>query len=167
MDFEKKSEIKEVNIAATILKIQEKKTQKGNSYAIVKFSDLSCIFELFIFSDLFELNRSIIQEGKSLLLTIYRNMNDNENRFKKINVKKITSLGDVLNKPINEITFEIKTLDQVEYLQNFLKNEGNTKVKLNFHDKQNSYNFKLNKNRKITRQNINDLKNMEISAIIE
>ena len=53
-DFENNNEIVESNVAATVLKIQEKKTQKGTSYAIVKFSDLSCIFELFIFSDLFE-----------------------------------------------------------------------------------------------------------------
>ena len=38
-------------VSATIIKVQEKKTQKGNSYAIIKFSDLSNVFELFIFSD--------------------------------------------------------------------------------------------------------------------
>ena len=32
-------------VAATILKIQEKKTQKGTSYAIIKFSDLKLIFK--------------------------------------------------------------------------------------------------------------------------
>ena len=42
-------EIKNSNIAATLLKIQEKKTQKGNSYAIIKLTDLSSVFELFIF----------------------------------------------------------------------------------------------------------------------
>ena len=40
-------------VAATILKIQEKKTQKGTSYAIIKFSDLASVFELFVFSDTF------------------------------------------------------------------------------------------------------------------
>ena len=32
---------------------KEKKTQKGNSYAILKLTDLSSVFELFIFSDNF------------------------------------------------------------------------------------------------------------------
>ena len=166
-DFENKLDVIEGNIVATILKVQEKKTQKGTSYAIVKFSDLSCIFELFIFSDLFELNRAIIQEGKSLMLTIYKNIQDKENRFKKINVRKITSLEEVVSKPIKEITLEIKNLNQIDYLKNFLKNEGTTKVRLNFRDKKNNYFFELNKNRKITRQNINELKNKEISAIID
>ena len=166
-DFENKLDVIEGNIVATILKVQEKKTQKGTSYAIVKFSDLSCIFELFIFSDLFELNRAIIQEGKSLMLTIYKNIQDKENRFKKINVRKITSLEEVVSKPIKEITLEIKNLNQIDYLKNFLKDEGTTKVRLNFRDKKNNYFFELNKNRKITRQNINELKNKEISAIID
>ena len=32
------------NIACTVLKTQEKKTQKGTSYAIIKFSDLNSVF---------------------------------------------------------------------------------------------------------------------------
>ena len=101
------------------------------------------------------------------MLTIYKNIQDKENRFKKINVRKITSLEEVVNKPIKEITLEIKNLNQIDYLKNFLKDEGITKVRLNFRDKKNNYFFELNKNRKITRQNINDLKNREISAIID
>ena len=49
-DFDLKNDVLSSNIACTVLKVQEKKTQKGNSYAIVKFSDLSNVFELFIFS---------------------------------------------------------------------------------------------------------------------
>ena len=63
-DFNIAQDIKESNIAATVLKVQEKKTQKGNSYAIVKFSDLSSVFELFIFSDIFEMNRKLLVEWK-------------------------------------------------------------------------------------------------------
>ena len=70
MDFNNAKEIAETNIAATVLKTQEKKTQKGNSYAIVKFSDLSSVFELFIFSDIFEMNRDLLVEGNSLIITL-------------------------------------------------------------------------------------------------
>ena len=48
-EFNLINESKEVNIAATVLKIQEKKTQKGNSYAIVKFSDLSSVLNYLFF----------------------------------------------------------------------------------------------------------------------
>ena len=61
---------KQCNIAATLLKVQEKKTSKGNSYAIIKFTDLSSVFELFIFSEVLESNREKLKEGNSLLITL-------------------------------------------------------------------------------------------------
>ena len=72
-DFENNKDILSSNIACTVLKVQEKKTQKGNSYAIVKFSDLSNVFELFIFSDIFEINRDNLIEGNSLMITLIKN----------------------------------------------------------------------------------------------
>ena len=90
--FNTNEEYKDNNIAATLLKIQERKTQKGNSYAIIKFTDLSSVFELFIFSDMLELNRDSLIEGNSIILTLSKNVSEDENRFKRINVKKIASL---------------------------------------------------------------------------
>ena len=78
-------------VAATILKIQEKKTQKGTSYAIIKFSDLGGVFELFLFSDILELNRENIKEGKSVILNIFKNFNNGDQKV-RTNVKKIITL---------------------------------------------------------------------------
>ena len=64
--FNLNDEIKDSNIAATLLKISERKTAKGNSYAVLKLTDLTSVFELFIFSDILELNREILKEGNSL-----------------------------------------------------------------------------------------------------
>ena len=75
-DFITNKNQSESMVASTILKIQEKKTQKGTSYAIIKFSDLGGVFELFVFSDIFELNRDNIKEGKSVIVTLYKNFND-------------------------------------------------------------------------------------------
>ena len=49
------------NISATLLKVQEKKTAKGNAYAILNLTDLNSVFEIFIFSDLLKLNREILK----------------------------------------------------------------------------------------------------------
>ena len=46
-DFEN-SKDKDSFVAGTIMSVKEKKTIKGNSFAIVKFSDLSKVFELFL-----------------------------------------------------------------------------------------------------------------------
>ena len=83
-DFENNIDILSSNIACTVLKVQEKKTQKGSSYAIVKFSDLSNVFELFIFSEIFENNRDNLFEGNSLMITLIKNYSDNDKSQKKL-----------------------------------------------------------------------------------
>ena len=60
-EFNLDEALKDGVIATTVLKIQEKKNQKGLSYAIIKFTDLGGVFELFIFSDLFEQKREILK----------------------------------------------------------------------------------------------------------
>ena len=106
--FISKEDLKDSNIAATLLKVQERKTAKGNSYAVLKLTDLSSVFELFIFSDVLELNREILKEGNSLILTLFKNISNDENRLTRINVQKIASLKDLFNSPINEVSFKIK-----------------------------------------------------------
>ena len=52
-------------LSGTVMAIQEKKTAKGMPFAIVKFSDLSRMFEFFIFSELLVTNRDKLKPGKS------------------------------------------------------------------------------------------------------
>ena len=123
--------LKDTNIAATLLKIQERKTSKGNSYAVLKLTDLTSVFELFIFSDLLELNREILKEGNSFILTVIKSISNEDNRFKRINVQKIASLKDLLNKPIKEVTFKLKSLKNLMKYQKFLSKNGETTIKIN------------------------------------
>jgi DNA polymerase-3 subunit alpha len=161
--FNTENEIKEKNIAATLLKIQERKTQKGNSYAIIKFTDLSRVFELFIFSDILELNRSALIEGNSLILTLSKNISDNENRFKRINVKKIASLKDLFNKEILEVEFSLNDTKQINEISNLVDNKGKTEVKIKIRDQNKDLVFKLKNKRLVDRKSINNLKNQDIS----
>ena len=161
-----KEDIKNINIAATLLKIQERKTSKGNSYAVLKLTDLSSVFELFIFSDLLEVNREILKEGESLILTVQKSISNEDNRLKRINVLKIASLKDLLNKPISEITFNLQSIDELNEISKFLLKKGETLIKINLKDKINSYNFQLENRRNIDRKTLNLLRNREISAII-
>ena len=156
----------DANIAATVLKVQEKKTQSGNSYAIVKFSDLSCVFELFIFSETFEINRKILTEGNSLYISLLKNKSHEANRFKKINVIKIILLKDIINKPINEATFILKNSNSFDNI-NFLSENGKTKVKFYVNENGKKLVFKLRNKRKVDKNAFNDLKNKGISTLIE
>ncbi len=164
--FESDDQIKEVNIAATLLKVQERKTSKGNAYAVLKLTDLSRVFELFIFSDILESNREILKEGSSLILTLAKTILEDENKTKRINVRKITSLKDLFNSSIKEITLNIKSKDQLDKILSFLDKKGQTVVNINFSNDNESYNFKLKNLRNIDRKSINLLRNREISLNI-
>ena len=165
-DYINNDDYKNANIAATLLKIQERKTSKGNSYAVLKLTDLNNVFELFIFSDVLETNRELLKEGNSLILRLTKSSNQDENRFRRINVQKISSLKDVLNKPIEEVTFNLKSLKELEEISKFLEEKGNTLINIKFrNDEQNMF-LRLEKKRKLDRKSINILRNMEISAVI-
>ena len=164
--FNNNDDLKNTNIVATLLKIQERKTAKGNSYAVLKLTDLTSVFELFIFSDILELNREILKEGSSFILTLVKSLSEEENRFKRINVQKIVSLKDLLNKPIEEVTFKLKSLKELDELSKFLPKNGDTLIKIKLSDENNDFNFQLKNKRNIDRKTINLLRNKEISAII-
>ncbi len=164
--FTSSKEIKDANVAATLLKVQERKTQKGNAYAIIKFTDLSSVFELFVFSDMLELNRDTLIEGNSLILTLNKNLDENENRFKRINIRKIAPLKDLFNKPISTVEFNVKNIKKINDILPFINNDGLTEIKIKIEDKDNNLTFKLKNKRKIDRKSLNILKNDDISLTI-
>ena len=154
--------IKDANIAATLLKISERKTAKGNSYGVIKFTDLTSVFELFVFSDILELNREILIEGSSLIITLIKTISNDENKLKRINVQKIASLKDLFNKPVNEIIFNIKSVKDLNKISDLVREEGPTDVKINIRDSNKDICFKLKNKRHIDRKAINILRNNDI-----
>jgi len=164
--FNSSDDIKDANIAATLLKVQERKTAKGNSYAVLKLTDLSSVFELFIFSDTLELNRENLKEGSSLILTLIKSISNDENRLKRINVQKIGSLKDLFNSPINEVSFEVKSDNEINEISNFIKENGKTTVNITLSDNNKLLEFKLKNNRNLDRKSLNLLRNKDISSSI-
>ncbi len=165
-NFISNEDLKDSNIAATLLKVQERKTAKGNSYAVLKLTDLSSVFELFIFSDVLESNREILKEGSSLILTLFKNISNDENRLTRINVQKIASLKDLFNSPIKEVLFEIQSEEQIEKISTILKDKGKTIVNINLFTEDNIHKFRLKNTRKLDRKSLNLLRNQEIQALI-
>ena len=148
----------EANLAATVLKINERKTQKGNSYAVVKLTDLGGVFELFIFSDILELNRNILKEGNSLLITVIRDFDNPDNRFRRINVKKIVSLKEISNKSFAKITLEISDFENFNNLSDILKEKGETSVRIKIIENKKNLVFELTNKRKINKDTLRILK---------
>ena len=165
-DFKDNLDISDANIAATILKVQEKKTQRGNSYAIVKFSDRKAVFELFIFSDLLEMNREFLKEGYSFIITVNKNISDENNRFKRFNVKKISPLKNLINKPINGVIISISNEKNLKEIDKILHKLGDTSVKIKIVSDNKELIFNLKNKRYIDRNQINMLRNQGINTNI-
>ena len=165
-EFNLNDEIKDANIASTLLKVQERKTAKGNSYAVLKLTDLTSVFELFIFSDILELNREILIEGNSLILTLVKSISNDENRFKRVNVQKIGSLKDLFNSPIKEVFFELKSDDEVNEISKILDKDGKTVININLINDDKTLTFKLRNNRNLDRKSLNLLRKRDISSTI-
>ena len=165
-NFNSSDEIRDANIAATLLKIQERKTAKGNSYAVLKLTDLTSVFEIFIFSDILELNREILKEGNSLLLTLVKSISNDENRFKRINVQKIGSMMDLFNSPIKEVSFDINSEENLDEISKTLDEKGKTDIKFNMTVDNKTLKFKLKNTRNLDRKSLNLLRKREISSTI-
>jgi len=167
VQFNLNDNIKDANIAATLLKITERKTARGNSYGVIKFTDLTSVFELFVFSDILELNRDVLIEGSSLIITLVKTISNDENKYKRINVQKIASLKDLFNKPVNEIVFNLKSVKEIDKISDLVNEVGTTEVKLHIKDENKDISFKLKNRRLIDRKAINILRNNDISTIIQ
>ncbi len=158
-EFNTNENILSSNISCTILKVQEKKTQKGNSYAIIKFSDLSSVFELFIFSDIFEKNREILIEGNSVMVTLVKSYMDDAKVQKKINIQKIISMKEVIDKPLDELKLKILNIDDIKIINNLTLENGKTKITIDVEIEKKTLSFKLKNNRKIDHKLLNLLRN--------
>ena len=165
-EFSSNENILSSNISSTILKVQEKKTQKGTSYAIIKFSDLSGVFELFVFSDVFENNREILIEGNSVMITLVKNYVDESNVQKKINIRKIIAMKEVINKPLDEVKIKIKNINDIIKINKLIQEAGKTRVIIDVEVDKKRMSFQLSKKRKIDYKMINLMRNEENIDVI-
>jgi len=141
-------------LAGTIMSVKEKKTIKGTSFAIIKFSDLSKVFELFLFSEILEENRKHLIEGQSFLLTVIKDKENQENRFRRISVRKIVSLREVVKQGYSDVYIEINEPNNLKKLYEAIKEKGNSKIKISIKDKNKNYLFELKNKRKFDHETL-------------
>jgi len=146
-DFED-GENDEALVAGTVMSIKEKKTSKGNSFAIIKFSDLSKVYELFLFSEMLELNREYLIEGKSFLVTVIKDKTNQENRFRRINVRKVISLDKIIKQNYTNVEIEINDSEDLNKLYEAIKEKGDSLIKISLKDKGKNYLSELKDKRK-------------------
>ena len=153
-----KKENNEGLVAGTIMSIQEKKSAKGTPYAIVKFTDKQAEFELFLFAEILIANRDKLKEAESFVLTLQKDKISGETEKKRINVRKILSLNDVINQPYSKVTIELKKDYDIDEIKELLSNKGETEIKLLIRDKNSQALFSLQENRKFDLHHLKALK---------
>jgi DNA polymerase-3 subunit alpha len=135
-------------VAGTIMSIQEKKSSKGTPFAIIKFSDNKSEFEIFLFSELLINNRDKLKESNSFVLTLQKEKNLTENNLRRVNIRKIIDLSDLVNKTYEKVSIELNDNQNLKELSNLLKTEGETRISIILNEDNKKYAFELEKTRK-------------------
>ena len=162
VDF-KNNKSKDAMIAGTLISIQEKKTAKGNPYAIIKFVDLNSMFELFIFSERLIENRNNLLVGNSFLIKVKKEKN--KDGIVRINLDSIFLMDDLKNKNIEKVTFKIKNINSLSLIKERLNQKGSSEVIIIFEDKSSGiYSFALNSRLKIKQKDIEFLENNHVKS---
>ena len=151
-------------VAGTIMSIQEKKSAKGTPYAIVKFSDKQVEFELFLFAEILIANREKLKESESFVLTLQKEKISGEGLKKRVNIKKILNLDDVINKPYSKVTIELKHDYNLNEIKELLSNKGETEINLVIKNQNKQALFSLQENRKF---DLNHLKALKAKKYVE
>jgi DNA polymerase-3 subunit alpha len=154
----------EALVAGTIMSIQEKKSAKGTPFAIVKFSDNIGEFELFLFSEILVSNRDKIKESESFVLTLHKDRSITEVSQRRINIRKILSIDDIINKPYTQVTIELRENYNLNEIKNLLTKEGKTKISLIINNKNKKIHYSLQNTRKF---DFNQLKTMKSKEYVK
>ena len=152
---------REALIPGTVMSINEKKSAKGTAYAIVKFSDNKGEFELFLFSEVLVENRDNIKESESFVLTLHKDKFKDDQTQRRINVRKISRLEDMINKPYSKVTIELNENFDLNEIKELLEKEGQTKVDLVIKDNNKKIHYNLIKSRKFDFNQLKALKSKE------
>ena len=148
------------------MSMQEKKSAKGTPYAIIKFSDKTGEFELFLFAEMLVKNRDKLKESESFVITLHRDNLTKDPTKIRMNVKKILHLDEFISKPYSNVTIELKENFKIEELKNMLSQNGDTKINIIIKNKNQKVNYLLQNNRKFDLKLLKALKTKEYVAKI-
>ena len=95
------------------------------------------------------------------MITLVKNYADENKIQKKINIRKIISMKEVIDKPVDQIKIKIKNMDDIAKINKLSLEEGKTKVIIDVEVEKKMMTFQLNKERKIDHKMINFMRNKE------
>ena len=150
--------LKEANIAGTIMSLQEKKSSKGTPFAILKLSDLDGEFEIFLFSENLVKNRDKLKESESFVFALQKDISNINNRL-RVNVKSILSIDELMKRSFEKVTIELKDSNNLEDFKTLLSEKGKTLVKFIIPVNNKKIVYELENTRKFNMIMLDNLKN--------
>jgi len=121
-------------------------------------------FELFLFAEILIANREKLKESESFVLTLQKDKITGDETKKRINVRKILSLDDVINKPYSKVTIELNDNYNLNEIKQLLSIKGETTINLVIKDKNKQAFYSLQENRKF---DFNHLKTLKAKKYVE
>jgi hypothetical protein len=102
--------------------------------------------------------------SESFVLTLHKEKISGENVKKRVNIKKILNLDEVINKPYSKVTIQLKDDYNLDEIKDLLSNKGETEINLIIKDKNKQALFSLQENRKF---DLNHLKALKAKKYVE
>ena len=96
-----------------------------------------------------------------MILTLQKEKIIDKSLKKRINVKKILTLDQLMNEPYSNVTIELKENFKLKEIKELLSKKGNTKINLVVNEKNQKANFLLRNNRKFDLKDFKALKAKE------
>ena len=88
------------------------------------------------------------------MIILIKDKENQENRFRRINVRKIVSLEEIAKLNYNSVHIEIDTSDSLKKLYESIKEKGDTKIQISIVEKNKNYIFELKNKRKFDYQTL-------------
>ena len=95
------------------------------------------------------------------MITLVKNYVDENKIQKKINIRKIIAMKEVIDKPLDEVKIEIKNINDIAKISKFTLEPGKTKVIIDVEVDKKRMSFQLNEKRKIDHKMLNLMRNEE------
>ena len=92
-------------------------------------------------------------------MTVIKDKENQENRFRRINVRKIVSLEEVTKSSYSSVEIQVRNAADLDKLYEVIKDKGDSKIKISIEDNNKNYLFELKYKRRFDHETLKYLNN--------
>ena len=91
------------------------------------------------------------------MLTVIKDKENQENRFKRISLRKIVSLNEMKKQNFSNVLIEMDSTKSLQKLYEMIKHKGETKIKISINEEEKKYLIELKDKRKFDYETLKNL----------